>query len=342
MIIVPIITRRADLIGNPGDVFISMGLQHLVKRTLPNAQFVLLDKHSSSDFMEYSSILKQKTILYAGMPQYNNFDEWCFWYDYELYRDILIPYKTKVISIAGGSGSPRINETPEEFTANCLSSQKTRNLLLMKKHVTPLSLVRDEHAYHLLKAYELKTDLLPCTALWALDYLGQPQERSNVVGLVLPGISHINPALLNKQTKEEVINWFKVFYAKLQSELAKMNLNTIVIAHTWEDYVVWGNQGYFTNSVYELLEKYTQLAGVISCRLHGAIPIAGQNKPAVYLGIDSRWTAAEIAGVPTLKLRQDLSVEEVITAYKKQNSSMITFKQDIASKYQEYLNAYLL
>ena len=86
---IPLITRVSANKGNPGDGFIRWGLQYLIESyagCLVN--WILISKFNKDlDFKSNENILnKIKKVIYAGTPQYNNYDDWKMWYDYEMYQ----------------------------------------------------------------------------------------------------------------------------------------------------------------------------------------------------------------------------------------------------------------
>lgn len=346
MSVVPIITRRAMAEGNPGDVFIGWGLQYLVQQVRPEAQILLIDKFSDTDFRRYKRLLAGTQILYAGMPQYNNLDDWCLWYDWEMFRDYLVPLRTRVLSVAGGSGYPDPRVTPQEFSAHCLKSQKTRNVLRTRSQITDLSLVRDQHSYQLLQDFGMPVRLLPCTALWAADHLGMTDcpEPTRTIGLVPPSPGHINPQILGLQTSTEAMQWFVCYFDEIRKQLSHKGYKVRLICNAFGEraYFEDWDEVFYTNDPVCLMRAYSDVDGVISARVHGAIPVAGFYKPAVLLGIDSRCSVADPIGIPKLIVGHDDLYQAVDLLLNQDSRPYISAIEAARREYLDVLNAHLL
>lgn len=335
--VIPLITRRLDPAGNPGDTFICLGLQWLLSQVVERPSFLLIDKFVPDDFKKYADLIRKAGFLiYAGTPQYNNLDDWCLFYDWAMFKTFIQPMKVKFHTVAGGSGYPGTSMTPQEFSKHCLTNRRTRESLQFKKQLTSLATVRDLHAYRLLTDLGQKVELLPCTALWSPRWLGIEPTQTKVVGLVPPSPRHIVPKLVGCETHEAAVEWFKQYFTKLTKDLKQLGYDTVIICHGVNDYLAYRDMPnvLYSNDCVSLMHMYAPLHGVISTRLHGAIPVAGMNKKALLLGIDTRHSAADVIGIPKLLLGVD-NPDQALSRYfngPDDYNSVMTAAQDTYTK----------
>ena len=339
---IPILTRKEHPAQNPGDVFICYGLQWLIKQVVGAPQFYLIDKFNREDFSQALPVIfKRGKLLYAGTPQYNNYDDWCLWYDWDIYKEFLIPAKIKFTTFAGGAGYPDNSMNPSEFSSYCRSSEKTINILHARTSITECNTVRDEHSFQLLSDLKIKTELLPCTAFWASRWLGLSPKQSDIIGLVPADPHMIKPQLLGFTTLKEVASWQVMLFQRLQERLRELGYGSIIVCHSENEYQNFRfmYSTWYTNDPVTLLRVYEGLHGVISMRLHAAIPVAGMNKRALLLSIDTRANAASILGIPVMKPNEDIDL--IISAYFS-SSNNLTDKSILAeARYLELLGEVL-
>lgn len=340
---IPIISRSSDIKGNPGDVYICWGLQYFLNKIRPNKSHLIINKFNESDFNHYASFIKSAGfVLYAGMPQYNNLDDWQFFYDWDMYTKYLIPWKVRVHTLAGGSGFPSTDMSPKQFSDHLIKNARTLKTLEAKKRITGLATVRDEHGYQLLRDLNQEVHLLPCTATWASRWVNINPSKSNVVGLIPPSPNQFNKDLIQKGTSEQAMAWFNDYFVKIKIELAKVGLDTQVICHSEAEYHHFkkDKNAFYTNDLYCLLNHYGTVHGVISARLHGALPVAGMNKQAVLLGIDTRQSAALPLDVPLIKINQ-ATAKETVDTYLDSKSSYKEVMDEAEQKYLKLLDSVL-
>jgi hypothetical protein len=343
--LIPIITRRLQPAGNPGDALICLGLQWLLSQVIQSPKFLLIDKFVPDDFKLYESLIRAAgQIIYAGTPQYNNLDDWCLWYDWDMYASYIAIYDVKLHTVAGGSGYPSTSMGPRQFSRYCLDSKRTRDALLFKKSLTGLCTVRDFHAHQLLSDIGQKVCVLPCTALWSSQWLSIESVASKTVGLVAPSYANVAPELIGCKTHDEVVVWFCSYFLRLKETLHKLGYSTVLVCHGLKEYLVYKDlpiDVFYTNDLVSLVKMYGSLHGVISARLHGAIPVAGmQGKRSLLLGIDTRNSAADVIGIPKLLLGQDDS-ELAIERYLAGPDDYSTIMKASQVAYEELFHANL-
>lgn len=318
MKLIPIMTRKGFSVGNPGDVFICLGLQYLLSKTLKEIpQYFYFDKFSASDFAKNQHFLKEAGFLiYAGTPQYNNYDDWCLWYDWGVWQQYIIPLDLKFHTIAGGAGYPDPHMTPAEFSVHCRKSVKTESIMRQKIHRTGLTTVRDEHSYKLLSDLGADVSLLPCTATWAAKYLGVTRvKKPSYLGLVLPGPSILRPELVGVKTEKEaqgvlIDRWRDLYNATREK-------NPLFICHGETEYLLLKEKGlpaYFTNDVLALMRVYASCHSLVSSRLHACLPGLGLGiRNIVSVPIDTRGNAAKVLNIPEIPI-SEFNVDSILHA----------------------------
>jgi hypothetical protein len=136
-----------------------------------------------------------------------------------------------------------------------------------------------------------------CPALFAYKYVRMP------VGLVNPGKSKVfivPPSFRSLATiydRNKIAKAFENCYKILSS-----NYPCIVSIHHTDDYQYIKENGlfkdaniFYSNSALAVMAQYTGSIGVVSGKLHGAIPIYGMGcTKVVHVGVDTRWSAVNL------------------------------------------------
>ncbi len=316
--VIPLLTRCDDEAGNPGDVFIRYGLQYLISHVVKSPKFLLVDKFGPASIKaRLDKIKKAGYLIYAGTPQFNNYDDWCLWYDWDLFKDYIIPHGIKFHSFAAGSGFPRIDMPPKEFSAYLRSSARTKLIVQSRMAATGIITCRDPHAQQFLADLGYDTPLLPCTAAWSWKHLGLRPTVTNKVAFVPPNPKMVNPVILGLQNHQEVGDWFLDFYNKLRTKLIAQKYKPVVICHGKEEMAWFKNkpETLYSQDPKELLGYYADLHGVIGTRLHGVVPAATMpGKRVVFIGIDTRQSAAEKLNLPLIKLDRNM-LQDMLPTY---------------------------
>ena len=339
--IIPVMTRKGFSSGNPGDVFICLGLQWLMEKELGPLEWFYFDKFSKKDFEDNKEVLRSAGFLiYAGTPQYNNYDDWQLWYDWGVWLDYLIPMGIDFISIAGGSGFPNPHMTPKEFSDYCLDSRKTRSILNSRGIRTKLNTVRDPHARQLLVDFGTDTVMLPCTATWAARYFNIENGPDTYTALVPPSPLSVRPQDLQVSTREEVREYIVDKYLALYKDMEKKGQNPVIVCHSKSEYNLFDGLGvetFYTNDTAALLRFYSTCFSVVSSRLHGCLPALGLGiKNIVSVPIDTRGSAATLLGIPEVKLT-DMTTKRINSALKSTVSvDLFEFEQQYAALFKTY------
>lgn len=317
--IIPIMTRKDFSSGNPGDVYIVLGLQYLLNKINPSLQYFYFNKFSQDDFEKNKDILSGAGfIIYAGTPQYNNYDDWCLWYDWNVWTEYFIPLNIDFYSIAGGAGFPSISMDTKQFSEYCLSSYKTKSILNSRKQRTKLNTVRDKYAYQLLNDIKQDTVLLPCTATWAAKYLNiQYMPLDKKLCLIPPNPKSVLASFYDVMTDEErdieVIKQWTNIYNFLINE----GYDVEMVCHSKNEYNLFKHLDnvFFTNDVIALMNKLASAEIVFSSRLHACLPAVGLGvKKIISIAIDTRSSATEIFNIPSLNINNltENNIKDVI------------------------------
>jgi hypothetical protein len=132
---------------NIGDVFIRYGLQHIIEEALKpeKIEWLLVSRFSRLSKATLEHMKDCDLVIYGGMPQYNNLDDWKFCYDDEIWDD-LNKLDKPILRLAGGGGFPSETITPEEFADHLSKSQLTKDVLKKSLKNVKLITTRDKMA----------------------------------------------------------------------------------------------------------------------------------------------------------------------------------------------------
>lgn len=325
MIPIPILIRKDNTTGNYGDNLIVKGFQNLLSE---DKKYLEVDKFSQKDFEDKLSLIKEIGYIYfVGTPQYNNYNNWYFWWDKELF-EIAKKNNIKVISIAGGSGEPSLKT---HFLKSMKEEDINKYIMSLRKEVNPTLTVRDSLASKLLKMYDINHTLLPCTALFSLAKI---KPKSDHLILSLPGFTHYDKANNNNVDIISLVNKFKKIYHLAEKDGHKVYFGFpgIDSAKGYESFLKGYN--YFVPTTIKDWQIFlAEGKGSISCRIHVSIPMQYfPNKKNLITGIDSRILAAKEAACDTYRIID--SPEKIYNCWKKTVNSLDI--KTIESKYQQF------
>jgi hypothetical protein len=263
-------------------------------------------------------------LIIGGTPQYNNYDDWCLWYDREMWFDFIVPNKIKTFPCAGGGGYPSNTMNPRQFAEHCLSSQHTRDILATRAKCSPFFTVRDEHAATLLRKMDKPPEyrLFGCTATFASMARGVEWEPEDYLAIVPPGPASIPDSYLPKDSKHPHRDMVQRFVDCGRALADEHGQKPLFIAHYFPEYIFFKELGipadeiFFSNDYNALLKTYSRCAMVLSGRLHGALPAFGMCGPrVVHVGIDTRMSAVDYFDnwIPNMRI-QDMNEDKVLQA----------------------------
>lgn len=285
---------------NVGDVFIGQGLRYIIDNACPEKiEWVLVSRFSPLTPHKKELLASCDLIIYGGMPQYNNYDDWKFYYDDEIWDD-LNAIGVPILRLAGGGGGSGEDITPEEYAAYLLSSELTKDIL--EKAMTNCKLVttRDKMAQAFLDGAGVDSTLLPCSGTFAMNFNGVHETDKTMNIICLAALY-----LKNRPDKDTLIEEFKKTKAFLEKETGKpckilcqvKNSDLPFIQeHFSEDEII------VEDEPMKIIEHYKHVEYCVTTRLHCALPIYGIGGKVVLIRVDTRGIAGEEMGIPVTKL----------------------------------------
>jgi hypothetical protein len=318
---VPVITRRDPNAGNPGDGFILWGLQDIWDEEFGLAQWDLISKFGPEDIKaSLKEVSRSDILVYAGMPQFNNYDDWCLFYDKELWEDYITPTGMPPFPLAGGGGFPNLDMTPTEFADYCMASEKTVEILTKRFENAKLITVRDHHAYELVKRIRSDVELQPCTAILAAARRNVTANRvSKRVALVPPTPNMFPDKYVGSgDTGIKMKGIFDAF-VRIRNQLLKAGYEPVIVCHGRKEFEAFRagmriTEVFYTNCADSLLRYYGTCEAVVSARLHGAVCAYGiPGTKVVGIGIDTRMSAFDLfPGIVQVKW-SDFRDEDIVS-----------------------------
>lgn len=300
---IPLITTTGRTNDNPGDTFIGVGLQYLFEQALGPQVWLLIDRFSPRGFRDYEDVIRAAPFLvYGGMPQYNNYDDWKHWYDDAMWRDFIIRWELQIFTMAGGAGFSHPDIDIDAYVAHCLKSRKTERIIRQRVENSLCFTVRDLYAHALLNALEIPNNYLPCSAVWASKMWNiEPPRRRPYLILVPPSPRHTPKRVGRKRIPrgrrlEQFADNWKNFYTALKQS----GHNVRVLCHAYREYTalrgaIPSEALWFHGDPYTLLRQYAAAHTVVSARLHGSLPAYGICGTRVLnLSVDVRGSAVEV------------------------------------------------
>ncbi|MBM3214532.1 polysaccharide pyruvyl transferase family protein [Candidatus Poribacteria bacterium] len=283
MTAIPLITTTVRTGHNPGDTFIGVGLQHLFEQALGPQRWLLIDRFSARGFKEHESAVRIAPFLvYGGMPQYNNYSRWMYWYDRDLWRDFVAKWRLRVFTMAGGAGFSHADITVEDYVADCMRSSKTRKIIRERVPWSLCTTVRDPYAHALLNALSIPNHHLPCSATWATRHWNiQPSHHRPYV-FVVPaplrfatrrGGGRLHGAA--RKGEATALAWGAVYRA-----LVDAGYQARVVCHAYDEYLAFrrtvpDDDLWYHGDAFTLLREYASAHTVVSARLHASLPAFG-------------------------------------------------------------------
>ena len=346
--LVPIITRVNANEGNPGDGFIRWVMEYIFEKCFnQQIQWLLINKFDKRDFLKYEDLIKDiGFIVYAGTPQYNNYDDWKLWYDDEMYK-LLDEWDVKLVSIAGGAGIPQIDWDEKRFSRYCLRSATTVELLAFRQQIGSLFTVRDKYAHQLLNDLDIPNHLLPCTATWASNYCNINKKSNDCIALVPPSIGVMPPEQAGaRDSVEMTVNLLNAYWMLGNSLRRKFPNKTIkIVPHGMKEYQLFSqglhySQIFYSNNAQSLLDFYSNCEYVISGRLHAALPAFGiEGTKVVSIEIDTRGSATELFDkIHRIKFKSIAQNEEAVNKLvEKIDNIKPSAKSDLSSYEKQYV-----
>lgn len=300
---IPLITTTGRTDQNPGDTFIGVGLQYLFEKVLGPQVWVLIDRFSPNGFRIHEDLVRSAPFLvYGGMPQYNNYDDWKHWYDDAMWRDFIIRWRLKIFTMAGGAGFSHSNISLNEYVAHCMRSNKTERIIRQRVEPSLCFTVRDVYARALLNTLNIPNNHLPCPSIWATKmWQIEPTQDRPYLLLVPPSIRHApkradGKRLPRRRRRELFASQWKGFYTALKES----GHNVKTICHGYREHTalrdaIPPDDLWYHGDCYTLLRQYASAHTVVSARLHGSLPAYGlRGMRVLNISVDVRGTAVQL------------------------------------------------
>lgn len=287
--------------GNPGDYYILLGVQHLLQEVIGGEpEWLLVSKFDKDHAVSHLESLREHGLLvYAGMPQYNRFSDWCYWYDEGLWSDLVEPSGAKVICLAGGAGYSSTSIAPSAFADLCRADARTTEVMELRAKSTALFTARDPYAHAFLEAFEIESHLLPCSAIFAGKRVRSRTDEGDLCLVVPPG--HRSLCIGDGDKEERMASWVR----RLCAALRDSGRSPVVVCNCGREWALLkdelGLDVRYSNNYLWQLRMYERCSEMVGARIHAVLPTYGMGKArCVGVSVDTRGSALGILpGVPT-------------------------------------------
>ena len=284
---------------NIGDVFIRFGLQYILDQALKpeEIEWHLVSRFSKLKQHDLDLMKTCDFIIYGGMPQYNNLDDWKLYYDDEIWDD-LNALNVPILRLAGGGGYPSESWTPEQFREHLNKSDLTKDILKKSMSNCKLVTTRDIMAQSFLVSNGIDSKLLACSGTFAPLFMGitETSKKINAICLTAEYLKH-------REDKDLLVEEFKKTKKYLEDTTGKP---CVVIAQVKKNDIPFLEE-HFDDVVHRdnhmhILEVYKDVDICVSTRLHCALPIHGIGGRVVLVRVDTRASAGKELGIPIIEL----------------------------------------
>jgi hypothetical protein len=317
---------------NVGDVFIRFGLQHILEQAIPEpVEWCLISRFKPLTPEELALMKTCDYIVYGGMPQYNNLDDWKFYYDDEIWDDInalAIP----VLKLAGGGGYPSETMTPEEFAAHLNTSEYTKEVLHKTLLNVKLVTTRDKMAQAFLESNDVKSTLLPCSGTFACRFKGV-QKTDRTINAICLTASYFE----NRPDMEQLVEEFKKTKEFLEIKTGKPCLYFAQVKkYDLELLKEWfGNHIVHVDNALDIIDYYKHIEYCVTTRLHFGLPVHGIGGKVVLVRVDTRAIAGEEIGIPVIPL-SDYTHDKFLDIFENDGFSKIAPEESLEKEIRFY------
>ena len=300
---------------NIGDVFIRKGLEYILDKTFKEIGISPICRNVSrfADFddADFDDLEWADIIVYAGMPQYNNLDDWSFYYDDEMWNDLNRIGKP-ILRLAGGAGYPSETWTPEQFSEYLRTSKHTLEILAKSMTNVKLTTTRDPLAQQFVHDCGYETTLLPCSGSFAALGYSEDETSREYNAICLTPIY-----LRNRDDCNILMEEFKQTKTYLEEEFKKpCKVICQVKSRDYEFLLKYFDEGdiIVRDSYDDLMKDYRKVDICVTSRLHCGLPMWGIGGRVIMIRVDTRATAVKSVGIPIINLSDYTlqAVQEVI------------------------------
>jgi glycosyltransferase involved in cell wall biosynthesis/ADP-heptose:LPS heptosyltransferase/predicted O-methyltransferase YrrM len=298
---------------NPGDEWIRIGIQKMINKVDPGAEYILLDKE---DPKIYKTPVEFDKCIWCGMPVFWSFEEhqnrkMSWW------QDLMLgwPSERKNDFMVLGAGSFfHWKKKPETITDKEEFIKSAEDVLARSYYVTARSKVVSEVTGKPIPA-------MVCPAVFSI--IGHKRSHELKLANIMPRGGHYTIF-----GPEEVKIWDEK-KSKI-SEILQENGFTYA-AHNEEELQFAQKCGWKTIVSYngdpeELLEYYGKCGKYFGNRVHGAIIARGNDADVWSVGYDSRQEAVRLAGAKVTR-PSELDIEE-IAYWASHNTQIVAFDME--------------
>jgi len=310
---------------NVGDAFIRFGLQHVLNKAINEPiEWHLISRFKPLTPEELELMKTCDCIIYGGMPQYNNLDDWRFYYDDEIWND-LNQLNIPILRLAGGGGYPSEFWTPEQFAEHLNKSNYTKEILKKSCLNTKLFTTRDKMAQSFLESNDVKSTLLPCSGTFACKFQGveKTDKTINAICLTASYLEH-------REDRELLIEEFKQTKDYLEKKtgkpclyFAQVKKDDLELLKEW-----FGNHIIHVDNALDIIDYYKHVEYCVTTRLHFGLPIHGIGGKVVLVRVDTRAIAGEELGIPVIPLT-DYTHEKYVEIFENDKFSKIPIQESI-------------
>jgi len=286
---------------NVGDSFIGYGLKYILKQAIPEIEFTDVCRFTPFNSHDMQILHNSDCIIYAGMPQYNNLDDWAFYYDVEIWEDFRRAGRP-VLRLAGGGGYPSDTMTPSEFSAHLSKSQKTKDTLAFAMKITKLLTTRDPMAHQFVIDQGYPSTLLPCSGASACRWFGvhETTKKYNAICLTSSYIKN-NPEQMKIVVELKRMQKFLEDYynkpCKIICQIKNSDYEFLKTHYSDEEIIV-------NDTLEGTIKTYSEVDVVVASRIHCALPIFGIGGRPIIIRVDTRGSVGDVLNIPVIPLSE--------------------------------------
>lgn len=282
--------------SNMGDCLIGHGLKYILEQANPHIKFDWVDISRFGILIDEEKAKMQECdiVIYGGMPQYNIFGDWNFYYDDGIYDDIAktgLPF----YKFAGGFGSTTEIPTLQEAVERAKNDPKTIELVNKACNLARITTVRDQYAHEILNALSVKNKLLPCPASFSLKYKAPEKQLRKEFNIV-----SVTAGVIRDEQFEILRNYFNYLdnYGPTYWVCQDFKKDNAYLQHKG----IERRTIIQCNSVSEFKNVLRQADKVVTTRLHTALPSYTNGSKVILFQVDTRASAARELGITPYKL----------------------------------------
>lgn len=367
-----IVTFITTVNHNVGDDFVREGIKYLLRRVIPDEEFKFQNIHKHSPItvrhgfecfqklkiskfnfpsekldkflplqISKDKILEADLVVQSGAPVYwchKDFGSHCSnneWYDVLIRRRFSKNTKAKLLNIAAGSCQDFYSDGSE------FSSCKN-DIEYIKEffYTSSLTTVRDKLAFNILSSLGLKTQLIPCPSIFAIDgYNLEPQAKKYLILNFMQLAGHYT---FGRDIKSD--KWFTEF--KNFYEFVKNKEDILFVCHNKNEVINAKRiapeaKTFYSDNFLDYMKIYgTGKYGVMN-RVHGAFLMASYGSPSFIIGNDSRSTMSAEIGLES-EFINNVDSKMLIKKYQELKDTSETYQEKFSriklKAYNDYVS----